>query len=194
MRKTLSTLPSHHFIFSEEGEIIPLTHLITLTYPERKYTVKTVIHLMYKDVDVDLDFTELDTPEQIKATIENFLLQEFKPRPKFVKNDAAKKNDVVGKFGEIKFIDEGKTKNDKPCFFLRVLTDDMPEDTVKTSMVEIMSMPITAGRKVKCIWDEGTRVQIIKNDKGYFDVDDASDTTRDMSDDEKKALHNEPPF
>jgi hypothetical protein len=149
--------------------------------------------MMYQDVDVDLDLTELETPEQIKGLIDNFLLQGFKAKPKFVKQGDNKQNDF-GKFGEIKFISEGKTKNDKPVFFLHVLTDDMPEDTVKSGMVEIMSMPIAKGKKNVCLWEEGARVQIIKNDKGYKDVDDASDTTRDMSDEDKKKLHNEPPF
>jgi hypothetical protein len=156
--------------------------------------VKTVAHLTYKDVDIDLDFTELETPEQVKGMIENFLLQGFKPRPKFVKNDAAKKTeDNVGKFGEIKFIELGKTKQDKPAYFLHILTDDQDEDTVKSGMIEMMSFPFTKGKKQVCMWELGNRVRIIKNDKGYLDLDDASDTSRDMTEEEKKATI-EPPF
>src|ERR1051325_896192 len=107
--------------------MIPITYLITHYLFHRRTTVKTVIHMMYQDVDVDLDLTELETPEQIKGLIDNFVLQGFKAKPKFVKQGDNKHNNSDN-LSEIKFISEGKTKNAKLVFFLHVLTDDMPED------------------------------------------------------------------
>ena len=144
--------------------------------------MKIVLHMMYKDVRFDIDET-LDDATEIPAFIDHLLASGLKPQPVFQKDKPAKL-DVVGKMGTIKFIDEGKTKGGKDCFFIRILMDDMPPETGKPDMLEIMQMPITKGKKKVCLWDVDTHVVIIKNDAGFLDLDDATDLTSDMTDEE----------
>ena len=151
--------------------------------PRKLNTMKSVFHLMYADYRFDLD-TEFQSIDEIVPFLEAISKQGIKPQPAFVKQGDKPK--VEGTVGTIMFVDAGKTKNDKECFFVRIKPDNAPDDMKKSDMVEIMQMPITKGKKTVCMWEVGDHVVVIKNDKGFLDIDDATDLTDDMTDDEKK--------
>lgn len=152
--------------------------------PRKSHNMKAVFHLMYGEYRFEID-TQFETPDEIIPFLENISKTGIKPQPAFTKFD--KKDTPIGKVGEIMFIDEGKTKSDKPCFFVRIKPDGSPDNMPKAEMIEVMQMPIAKGKKNICIWDVGQRVVVIKNDKGFMDLDDAGEMTDDMDEDEKKS-------
>lgn len=152
--------------------------------PRKITTMKAVFHLMYAEFRFEID-TNFETPDEIIPFLENISKVGIKPQPAFTKFE--KKDGIIGKMGEIMFIDEGKTKGDKACFFVRIKPDGSPENMPKSEMIEVMQMPIAKGKKNICIWDVGQRVVVIKNDRGFIDLDDATDMTEDMTEDEKKS-------
>lgn len=153
--------------------------------PRKISPMKTVFHVMYGDYRFDVDQT-FEEPSEIITFLETISKLGLKPQPAFQKNTPETKTSNIGKMGVIKFIDEGKTKNDKDVYFVRILIDGLPDDTPKADLVEIMSYPIAKGRGKTCLWEVGGRVEIIKNDKGYMDIDDATNMTEGMSEEDKK--------